>query len=204
MVIDVGSAGSLAVTKAWGEEHRLHERVGPTIRRTGGGGVGGATTADVGRVAAITIGGIELARPIVNLFGDSAGALSRSSSWDANIGGAILRRFTLYLDYRAKRMIFEPNATLHDAFEMDMSGAAFRLDDSLTTIIVERAEPDTPASEAGLMSGDVVVSVDGVAGSQRVLGELRERLRRPGERVALVVRRGGEEKRIEIVTRRMV
>ena len=53
-----------------------------------------------------------------------------------------------------------------------------------------------------MMHGDEVVSVDGVPGSPRLLGELRERLRRPGERVAFVVRRSGEEKRVEIVTRR--
>jgi hypothetical protein len=204
MVIDVGSAGSLSLTKAWVDDHRLRGRLGATIRRTGGGGVGGAVTSDVGRAESITIGGVELSHPLVNLFGDSAGALSRSSSWDGNIGGAILRRFTLYLDYRGKRMIFEPNAMLHDAFETDMSGVLLRMDDSLTTMIVERVASESPASEAGLMRNDVIVSVDGIPGSQRVLGELRERLRRPGEHVVFVVRRDGEEKRVEIVTRRMV
>ncbi len=204
MVIDVGSNGSLSLTKSFVDQHRLREFVKPTIRRTGGGGIGGATTSDVGRVAALSIGGIELSRPIVSLFGDSAGVLSRSGTWDGNIGGMILRRFTLFLDYRGKRLIFEPNATLHDPFDTDMSGALFRLNESLSTIIVDRVAPDSPASEAGLMPEDVVVSVDGVAGSQQVLGELRERLRRPGERVALVVRRGGEEKKIELVTKRLI
>jgi len=204
MVIDVGSNASLSLTKAFVDEHRLRDRVGPTIRRTGGGGVGGATTADVARVAALSIGGIELSRPVVNLYGDSAGMLTRSGSWEGNIGGAILRRFTLYIDYRAKRMIFEANATVRDAFEVDMSGVVFRMNDSLTTIVVENVAPDSPAGQAGLMHGDVIVSVDDVPGSQRLLGELRERLRRPGERVSFVVRRGGEEKKIEIVTRRMI
>jgi hypothetical protein len=204
MVIDVGSNASLSLTKSFVDEHRLRDRVGPTIRRTGGGGVGGATTSDVARVAALSIGGIEMSRPIVNLYGDSAGALTRSGSWEGNIGGAILRRFTVYLDYHAKRMIFEPNATLHDSFEVDMSGVVFRMNDSLTTIVVENVAPDSPAFEAGLMHGDVIVSVDGVPGSQRLLGELRERLRRPAERVSFVVRRGGEEQKIEIVTRRMI
>ncbi|HEV8449647.1 MAG TPA: aspartyl protease family protein [Gemmatimonadaceae bacterium] len=204
MVIDVGSNGSLSLTKAFVDKNRLRQRVGPTIRRTGGGGVGGATTSDIGRLASLSIGGIELSRPLVNLFGDSAGSLSVSSSWEGNIGGAILRRFTVFLDYQGKRMIFEPNATLHDAFEADMSGMLLRLNDSLTTIIVETVAEGSPASEAGVRPGDEVVSVDGVPGSQKLLGELRDRLRKPGERIALVVRRGGEEKRVELVTRRMV
>jgi hypothetical protein len=204
MVIDVGSTGSLSLTKAFVDKNRLRQRVGPTVRRTGGGGVGGATTSDMGRVESLSIGGIELARPLVNLFGDSAGALSVSSSWEGNIGGAILRRFTVFLDYQDKRMIFEPNATMHDAFEADMSGMLLRLDDSLTTIVVETVAPGSPAAEAGIAPGDEIVSADGVAGSQKLLGELRERLKKPGDRVLFVVRRGGEEKRIEIVTRRMV
>jgi predicted aspartyl protease len=204
MVIDVGSNGSLALTKAFVDKNHLRQRVGPTVRRTGGGGVGGSTTSDMGRLAALTIGGIELERPLVNLFGDSAGVMSVSSSWEGNIGGTILRRFTVFLDYQNKRMIFEPNATLHDAFEADMSGLLLRLDDSLTTIAVATVAAGSPAAEAGIVPGDEIVSVDGVAGSQKLLGELRERLRKPGERVLLVVRRNGQERRIEIVTRRMV
>ena len=204
MVIDVGSNGSLSLTKEFVNEHRLRERVGPTIRRTGGGGVGGSTTSDLGRVASLTIGGIELSHPIVNLFGDSAGALSVSSSWEGNIGGAILRHFTLFLDYHGKRLIFEPNSALHEEFETDMSGVLFRLDDSLTTIIVENVAKASPASDAGLLRGDVVMTVDGVPGSQKLLGDLRQRLRRPGEHVVFVVRRNGEERKIEMVTRRML
>jgi S1-C subfamily serine protease len=203
-VIDVGSNGSLALTKAFVDKNRLRQRVGPTVRRTGGGGVGGSTTSDMGRLAALSIGGIELERPLVNLFGDSAGVMSVSSSWEGNIGGTILRRFTVFLDYQNKRMIFEPNATLHDAFEADMSGLLLRLDDSLSTMFVETVAAGSPAAEAGIIPGDEIVSADGVAASQKLLGELRERLRKPGERVVLVVRRGGEERKIEIVTRRMV
>ena len=204
MVIDVGSNGSLSLTKAFVDKNRLRQRVGPTIRRTGGGGVGGATTSDLGRLASLSIGGIELSRPLVNLFGDSAGSLSVSGSWEGNIGGAILRRFTLFLDYQGKRMIFEPNASLHEPFEADMSGMLLRLNDSLTTIVVETVAQASPASEAGIQPGDEIVSVNGVPGSQKLLGELRDRLRKPGERVVLVLRRNGEEKRVEFVTRRMV
>lgn len=203
-VVDVGSGGSLALTKAFVDENKLRERVSPTIRRTGGGGVGGAAASDIGRLASISIGGIELAHPIVNLFGDSAGTLSSSSSWQGNIGGGILRRFTVFLDYQRKRMIFEPNATKDDAFEADMSGLGLGMNDSLTTIVVMSVAPNTPAADAGVGVGDVIVSVDGTPGTQRVLGELRERLRRPNERTTLVIRHGEANKRVEIVTRRAI
>ena len=203
-VIDVGSGGSLSLTKPFVDEHHLLDRVGPTIRRTGGGGVGGSATSDIGRLASMSIGGIELARPLVNLFGDSAGTLSRSVSWQGNIGGAILRRFTVYIDYQRKRMIFEPNASKNEPFEADMSGLGIGMNDSLTTIVVQSVAPNTPAAEAGIAAGDLIVSVDAAASNQRVLGQLRERLRRPNERVTLVVRRGSENRRVEFVTRRAI
>ena len=203
-VVDVGSGGSLALTKAFVDDNRLRSRVGPTIRRTGGGGVGGSAASDIGRLASMSIGGVELARPIVNLFGDSAGTLSRSASWQGNIGGAILRRFTVFLDYQRKRMIFEPNASRNDPFETDMSGLGLGMNDSLTKIVVLTVSPETPGAEAGVAAGDEVVSVDGATPNQRLLGELRERLRRPNERITLVVRRGGESRRVELVTRRAI
>ncbi|HTJ24270.1 MAG TPA: aspartyl protease family protein [Gemmatimonadaceae bacterium] len=204
-VIDVGSGAALSLAKPFVDEHRLRERVGPTIRRSASGGIGGMTTTEFGRVATLSIGSVDLSRPVVQLYGDSAGVFSRSGPWVGNIGGAILRRFTLFLDYHAKRMIFEPNGTFNEPFEADMSGAALVMDDSLKTIIVDRVEPSSPASEAGLERGDVVVAVDGAPAGQRELGELRERrFRRPGEHVRLTVRRGTETKEIEIVTRRLV
>ncbi len=204
-VIDVGSGAALSLAKPFVDEHRLRERVGPTVRRSSSGGIGGMAASEFGRVASLVIGGLGLSRPIVQLYGDSAGVFSRSGSWVGNIGGQILRRFTLFIDLQAKRMIFEPNAVFNESFEADMSGAALVTDDSLETIVVDMVDPSSPAAEAGLARGDVVVSVDGAPATRQVLGELRERrFRRPGERVVLTVRRGGETRRIEIVTRRLV
>lgn len=203
-VVDVGSGAGLTLTKPFVDDNRLRDRVGPTLRRTGSGGVGGMTTTEIGRVSSLSIGGIELARPIVQLFGDSAGVMSQRGAWVGNIGGGILRRFTVLLDYQAKRMIFETNASIAEPFDADMSGAALVTDDSLSSIIVDAVAPGSPAAEAGLVRGDVVVSVDGAPASHNVLGELRERLRRPGEHILLIVRRDGETKRVEIVTRRLV
>lgn len=203
-VIDVGSGGALSLTKPFVDGNRMRARVGPTIRRTGGGGVGGSTTSDIGRIEVLSIGGVELHRPIVNLFGDSAGALSRNGSWEGNIGGAVLRRFTVFLDYPRKRMIFEANDRKDEPFEADMAGLGLGMNDSLTTIIVENVAADSPAGEAGVHAGDVIESVDGRPGNQRVLGDLRDRLRRPDERIDLVIRRGDETRHVEFVTRRLV
>jgi hypothetical protein len=205
MIVDVGSGATLALSKPFVDENHLRTRVGPTVRRYGGGGVGGANWSDVGRVAGLRLGTLEIPRPITTLFGDSAGVFSTPGTWVGNIGGEILRRFTVFLDYKHNRMILEPHAGTNEVFEADMSGLNFVMDDSLHTVIIDSVVLDSPAGAAGLVARDTVTAIDGrPATTSAELRELRKRLRRDGERVSLTIRHGGDAKTVVIVTRRLV
>jgi hypothetical protein len=204
MIVDVGSAGSLSLAKPFVYQHRLRDRVGPTVKRRSGGGVGAAAWTDVGRIAGLRIGNLEIARPTTTLFGDSAGVFTTPGTWVGNIGGDILRRFTVFLDYKHNRMILEPHAGTNEAFESDMSGITFVMDDSLRTLIVNAVVPDSPAGDAGIAPRDTITAIDGRAMTTAEYRELRKRLRREGERVSFTIRRGGETKTVVIVTRRLV
>jgi len=204
MVVDVGASTSLSLTKPFVEANSLRERVGPTIHRRAGGGVGGAVTADIGRVAGLQLGTLEIVRPVTMLLGDSAGVFSGNSDWIGNIGGDILRRFTVYLDYANKRMILEPHAGTNEPFEADMSGIMLVMNDSLTTATVDYVTPGSAATDAGLVVGDTLLSVDGQPATGTVIRELRKRFRRDGEHIVLTVRRGGETKTVTLVLRRLV
>jgi putative serine protease PepD len=59
--------------------------------------------------------------------------------------------------------------------------------------VVQEVTPDSPAARAGLQAGDVVVSIDGKAVQDR--SELVAAIRghKPGDKVTLVVNRGGNE-----------
>jgi len=204
MVVDVGASTSLSLTKPFVEANSLRERVGPTIHRRAGGGVGGAVTADIGRVAGLQLGTLEIVRPVTMLLGDSAGVFSGNSDWIGNIGGDILRRFTVYLDYANKRMILEPHAGTNEPFEADMSGIMLVMNDSLTTATVDYVTPGSAATDAGLVVGDTLLSVDGQPATGTVIRELRKRFRRDGARIVLTVRRGGEERTVTLVLRRLL
>jgi predicted aspartyl protease len=204
MVVDVGSSGSLALTQSFSDANHLRDRVGKTIHRRSGGGVGGAVTADVGRVEALRLGALVIARPVTSLPGDSAGVMSGNAEWVGNIGGEILRRFTVYLDYPNRRMILEPHAGTSEPFEADMSGVGFVMNDSLTRAAVDYVVPGSPAMEAGLTVGDTLMTIDGQPANGPAVREMRKRFRRDGERIVLTVRRGGETRTITLVTRRLV
>ena len=202
MLVDVGSAASLLLTKSFADENRLRERVGRTILRRGGG-VGGGMFADVGRVAALKLGAVQLSRPITQLAG-TAGAMNGTEEWVGNIGGEILRRFTVYLDYSSKRIILEPHERTDEPFEADMAGIGLLMNDSLTTAWINNVVPGSAATDAGLAVGDTLVRVDGRPATAATIRELRKRFRRDGERIVLTIRRGGTEKTVTLVLRRLV
>jgi S1-C subfamily serine protease len=202
--IDVGSSLAVALAKPFVDQHRLRERVTPTIRRPTGRGVGGASVSDVGRVAGFSLGGAELKQPIVYLFGDSAGVFSGTSQGDGNIGGEILRRFTVYFDYKGLRMILEPHDGTSEPFEADMSGMQLRAMPGARSLLVEYVVPTSPAAEAALEKDDVVIAIDGAPITNGSLEAVRVRTRRAGERLALTVRRRGTEMLIRFETRRLL
>ena len=203
-VVDVGAAPALSLTWPFVQSNRLQSRIQPLLHRVGGGGVGGPTASDEGRVPALRLGGLELHDVITNLYGDSAGVLSGNGGWVGNIGADILKRFTVYLDYRHNRIILEPHAGTNEPFEADMSGVAFMLAAPASRLLVTDVARPSPASEAGLVVGDTVVAVDGAPPSEDVLTRLRQRLRREGENIELSILRGGATTTIRFRTRRLI
>ena len=64
--------------------------------------------------------------------------------------------------------------------------------------MVSQVEAGTPASEAGVKSGDIVVAVDSatVDGSAGLIAAVRDR--EPGDRVSVVILRDGQRRTIEV------
>lgn len=200
-VIDAGSNLQLILLPAFVEQHRLRDSVRPTLT-TYGRGVGGEVPLPIGRAESIRFGGFTLRQPVTAF--PSTGTFGTAGK-AGNIGTAILRRFRVVFDYSRKLIHLEPAKNFSEPFEADMSGLGLASEGpSFSVFKVVRVLPATPAAEAGLRQGDEIVTVNGrpVAGTR--LAELRERLRRPDQRLSLRVRRGAETLEIELKTRRLV
>ena len=202
--IDVGSNAALSITKPIVDQHTLRTRVGRTMPWGGGGGVGGAVRSEIGRVRSFTIGTVTLTDVVTGMFGDSAGVFSVNRSWDVNIGGEILRRFTVFFDYGRQQMILESHAGTRERFEADMSGLRIITDTIPEQIRVMAVNPGSPAAEAGALPGDIVTRIDGRRALVRDTESLRERLRREGQQIELTLRRGAETRTVRIATRRQI
>jgi hypothetical protein len=202
-VLDTGSAASLLFTADWAAEHRAVESVGTTLQVVARG-VGGEIKNLLGRVEWFQLGGVRLDRPLSQFRTPGPGNISQPGT-AGNIGGQVLRRFTVYFDYPHKHLILEPNELATNAFDYDAAGMQLRAPPpGFQTIVVGTVIAATPASEQGLRTGDVIESVDGRAAGEIGLDPLRAMFRRDGITYQLVVRRGDERLQLTLTTRRLV
>lgn len=190
-VLDIGSAGSLTLFSPFVAEHHLPGPDGRTIPFVGGGGTGGDTTGQIGRVAELKIGHASVLRPITNFSQDKDGAFA-SSAAQGNIGGYLLRRFTLIFDYRRHRIIFEPTAAFSAPFDRAFSGLRIEGEGAEhKTLRIKAVLRGSPAALAGLEPGDVIATVNGRTAPALTLSLVVETLER-AELQRVTVHRNGQ------------
>ena len=202
-VIDIGSGGSLALHRPFVEQESLLATAKKTVRAIVGGGAGGRVTGRVGRIEALKIGTFQIENPVTLFSEDKSGAFA-SSELQGNIGGQILSKFKVIFDYSRARMILEPNSSFNDLIGPVSTGVRFIADGSdYKTFRVEELLEDSPATEAGLQPGDVVVSVDGRPSAEFTLSTLNETLEKPTPH-KLSVRRREETLQITLTPRKLI
>ncbi len=197
--IDTGSRTSVGLYAPFVLRHGLRGRFSPTIETVTGWGLGGPSRGTLARVKRLRIGSLALADVVVDMSLQTQGALSYSAP-AGSIGSGLLKRFAVTFDYQRQRIHLAPNARVRERDAYDRSGLwinqarqGFKI-----VAIVERS----PAAEAELREGDVIVTIDGAPAATMSLGNLRDRLRdtAPGTDVKLTIAR---ERRMFVVALRL-
>ena len=166
-----------------------------------GFGAGGRVEGHVGRSRLVRIGDLRLEN-VVTLFP----ALhhqppSRLDMRDGFIGADVLSRLDVTIDYPGKRLILRPSR-VDTPFEWDMSGLL--LNPGGDGGVVESISAGSPAEQAGLLAGDVLVAVDGKPIAELLGRGLRQLLRRDGAEVRLTIKRGDETLEKRLTLRRLI
>lgn len=202
-VIDIGSGGALALHRPFVEQEHLALPDQKTIRAIGGGGAGGKVTGRVGRIAELRIGKFQIDNTPTLFSEDKSGAFA-SSAMQGNIGGQILSKFKVFLDYVRDRIILEPNASLKDLIAPVTSGLSLIAEGpDYKTFRVDELLEDSPAVEAALQVGDFILAVDGRPAPELTISMLNEIFERPGSH-KLSVRRGDKTLQITLASRRLI
>jgi hypothetical protein len=196
--IDTGSRVSLTLHSPFVNEHGLVAKYRAAPEAVLGWGVGGPSRARPARFGTLQLGDLSIGGIAGDLYTGNKGAFA-SADLSGNIGGGVLKRFTVAFDYEAKRMYLAPNAAFAKADEFDRSG--LWLIGEGDALHVADVAADSAAQRAGLRAGDRIAAIGGEKISARSLPDWRQRLRDLPVGTSLVIdyRRDGKDARTELV-----
>lgn len=197
--LDTGSGGAIGFNGDFVAERDLLAIAGPTLASTSRG-VGGATPARLGRAQSLTLGRTVLTGPFATYALAQGRGVSEHSA--GRIGGAVLRRFTLAINYPARSIALVPNANFSRPLETDMSGLA--LVSVSGAVEVSRVEASSAGAEAGIRPGDRLTGIDGQSASALSLEAIRGMLMQHGTTRSLSILRNGRELSLPITLRRRI
>ena len=198
---DIGQAGALTLTDSFAGRNNLPAPSGKSLEITTGAILAGRVNARVSRVGGLRLGGRVVKEPVTNITQDAGVGADKAGL----IGGEILRRFNLVIDYRRARVILEANSQFTSPFEFDMSGMSLSAQGSdFRTYRVRTLIEGSPAAEAGVKVGDIITAIDGRPAAGMTLSRIREMFRRENREYVLNIRRGDESTRIKFKTRKLI
>ena len=108
LLIDTGSNSALTLTSPFVRRHRLTTRF-PSRERSATVGINGIDFSPVVKLTSVAFGSTVIDAPDAALSQAAAG-LNASEDFDGMIGGELLRRFTLTVDYPRQRMILNDSS----------------------------------------------------------------------------------------------
>jgi membrane-associated protease RseP (regulator of RpoE activity) len=168
--IDTGARDTISFMTPFIADHPQIVPATTTAPGVTGFGFGGPSLGKLGRVQTIGIGDLTLTDLVADYSVQKAGALA-APFVAANIGGNLLRRFTVTFDYYNGTMTLVPNAAFGEPDKYERSGL-FLVKRAGSVLVID-ARPGTPAADAGLARGDVIVAVNGTPASTMMLADIR-------------------------------
>ena len=202
-LLDIGSGLALILHSPFVAEHGLLLSPAQSIRAIGISGAGGRSIGRFGRVVSLQIGSFKFDGPLA-LFSQDQGGAFANAALAGNIGATIASRFRMFLDYGRRRIILEPAATLTDPFDAAISGLALRAygADHRTFRVHEVLEA-SPATDAGIAEGDVIMAIDGSVAATFTLSEIIDLFEKPVAR-ELTMRREGRTFKTTLTPRHLI
>jgi len=172
-------------------------------------GLSGKISGSLGRLKGMNIGGYPLS-DVVASFPDSlsfGGKLSPTTGRQGNIGGELLRRFKVTINYPEKYMVLKPvRKAMKETFEHDMSGMDLRAKgEKFNEYYIDKVIEDSPADIAGLQKDDRLMFINNSAAKELNMTEIYKLLqRKEGKAIDLVVNRKGSLVFTTLILKRII
>ena len=165
--------------------------------------MGGSARGYITRASEVTIGSEKIENVVTSMSLQKKGAFA-SASYQGNIGGGLLKRYTVTFDYATQTMYLKklklPRAEA-DVGLFDRSGMWINaVKDGVEVMDVTA---NGPAQAAGIDKGDIITAVDGHPVSEVPLPVLRRNLRdmKAGTVVTFTIRRANAMHDVKVTLR---
>ena len=169
-----------------------------------GVGINGEIRGAMGRVANLKIEDFVFENVVAGFPQyDSKRNTIEGNSRNGTLGGDVLKHFLVTFDYENDAMYLKKTRSFNKKFEHDMSGLElYTKQDKFNSFYIGRIEPGSSAEEAGLKTGDEILSINFKDVENYSLNDLTELFREGDGRqlIAQVLRKG--ERLIVVITLR--
>ncbi|NEM98749.1 aspartyl protease family protein [Pontibacter burrus] len=193
LVVDTGASHSLSLYLPTNEKLKLPPKV---MEAYLGRGLSGDVHGKIGRLNSMQLGKYEFVDLPASYPDEEAIKLAMNvANRNGNLGSDILKRFTVIFDYPNNKLYLMPNRRYKMPFTYNIAG--FELSTpmpGLNVFVIANVAKNSAAYEAGIQSGDQLVSINGVDCRDLELKKVLDLLDgRPGQQLRLILRRNLEE-----------
>lgn len=156
--VDSGASDALTLFDDFVESRELRERL-PDVREVlGMMGVGGGAAADEAKMKGLILAGFELPDMMISMSKQKKGAFADKEAI-GNLGGDILRRFTVILDYTHGKAYFKKNKNFDVPQLYNRTGIALLYAAKQHKVIGVR--PGSVGEKSGVVVGETILAVNG-------------------------------------------
>lgn len=199
LLVDTGASHSLLLEPTSDKRIVVPQTKVSTVL---GRALGGVITGKTGRIESIEFGKFVLQNVITN-FPDSNSyldTLKHSVTFrNGSVGGEILSRFTVVFNFPQGKLYLKKNSDFKKPFFLNLSGLEMKAKGSKLDIYEVMDVRDlSPARQAGVLQGDLIISVNGMLTKDMKLNQLNALLNSaPGRKVRVEIERNKVKQRLE-------
>lgn len=193
LMMDTGASHSILLDVSSHENLSLPEK---TLRCDLGRGLGGIIEGYIGRVKELAIKEFTFHDLIVS-FPDTAsfGEVFTRTGRQGTIGGGILSKFNVVIDYFNKKVYLRKNRDYKRPFEYNMSGLdLMAVGKTLNTFVITNVREGSTSDRAGIKESDIILTINGMNAEDMDLGQINSFFRlKEGKKIKLKILRGEEK-----------
>ncbi len=172
-----------------------------------GMGLGGYLDGFTGRISSFDLGPFSQ-NNVVTYFQtlDTTQKLDHLNNRNGLIGNAVLERFQVIIDYQYSKMWLKPARNYHKDFTYDRSGLSIIASGLFfNTFVVQNVLPVSPAAQADIREGDVILRVGVRTANLLSLSDLQRVLqKKPGKKIKMLIERDGQRMKKTFVLRNLI